>query len=58
MNLFKQGYISSVKGYIFEQVNKLSQVILGQNCIQLLGGARNDLYSTKNCFIKRSVIMQ
>lgn len=58
MNLFKQGYISSVKGYIFEQVNKLSQVILGQNCIQLLDGARNDLYSTKNCFIKRSVIMQ
>ena len=58
MNLFKQGYISSVKGYIFEQVNKLSQVILGQNCIQLLDGACNDLYSTKNCFIKRSVIMQ
>ena len=56
MNLFKQGYISSVKGYIFEQVNKLSQVILGQNCIQLLDGVRNDLHSTKNCFIKRSVI--
>ena len=35
----------------------ISGEILGQNCIQFLDAARNDLFLSKNYFIKNSVNM-